>query len=410
MSLFNRRKQKRAEEKEETVVDESRVDNLLLSALIGGEKITRDKALTLPAVSSAVDFISGTVAMLPIRLYRYAKNEKGFFETKSISDNDDKRIRLLNDDTGDSLDGYQFKKAMVEDYLLGKGGYAYIEKSLNNILSIHYVKEDRISIQDLSSSAIYKDYKIMVDGVSYQNFEFIKLLRNTQDGKKGVGLLDEVSKAIETAYYMLKYQLGLCKTGGNRRGFLTSKNRLTDDKLKALRLAWNKLYSNSNENVIVLNEGVEFKEASNTSVEMQLNQTKLNLNAEIDKVFHIESDYDLTIKKAINPILKAFETAINRVLLLESEKGKLFFQFDTSDITKGSMLDRFNAYKIAKETGFMTINEIRDKESLNRIEGMDIMPMSLADVVYDIDSHKYFTPNTGNQTDLSNNNTENKEV
>lgn len=398
MRFFNQKK-KRAEE---TVINENTVDNVLLRTIMNGETITREKALTLPAVSSAVDFISGTIAMLPIRLYSYTKNNKGFFETKSISDNDDQRIRLLNDDTGDSLDGYQFKKAMVEDYLLGKGGYAYVNKNLNNIISLHYVNERKVSIQDLSSSAIYKDYKIMVDGASYQPFEFIKLLRNSQDGKKGVGLLQEISKALDTAYHMLVYQLGLCKTGGNKRGFLTAKSRLSDEAIKKLRAGWDALYSNATSTVMVLNDGIEFKEASNTSVEMQLNQTKINLNAEIDKVFHIENDYNMTIKKAINPILKAFETAINRVMLLESEKGKLFFEFDTSNITKGNLLDRFNAYKIAKEAGFMTINEIRDAENLNRIEGMDIMPMSLADVVYDIDSKSYFTPNTGNKTDLNN--------
>ena len=401
-------KKKRA--KEETTINENRVDDILLRAIMGGSEITKSEALTLPAVSSAVDFISGTVAMLPIKLYRYTKNEKGFFETKAISDNDDIRIRLLNDDTGDSLDGFQFKKAMVTDYLLGKGGFAFIKKSLNKIESLHYVDEKRISIIDLSSSAIHKDYKIMVDGLSYQPFEFIKLLRNTQDGKRGNGLLDEISKALETAYHMLKYQLGLCKTGGNKRGFLTSKKQLSKEQLETLKKAWQDLYSNADNNIIVLNEGMEFKEASNTSVEMQLNQTKINLNAEINNAFHIESDYDLTIKKAINPILKAFETAINRVMLLESEKGKLFFKIDTSDLVKGSILDRFNAYKTAKQIGFMTINEMRDKETLDQIPGMDIIPMSLGDVFFDIDSGSYYTPNTGVKTDLKNTNSRSKEV
>lgn len=401
-------KKKRA--KEEKAINESRVDDILLRAIMGGSEITKAEALTLPAVSSAVDFISGTVAMLPIKLYSYEKNEKGFFETKAISDNDDVRIRLLNDDTGDSLDGYQFKKAMVTDYLLGKGGFAFIKKSLNKIESLHYVDERQVSVIDLSASAIHKDYKIMVDGLSYHPFDFIKLLRNTQDGKRGNGLLNEISKALETAYHMLKYQLGLCKTGGNKRGFLTSKKQLAKEQLETLKKAWQDLYSNAENNVIVLNEGMEFKEASNTSVEMQLNQTKINLNAEINNAFHIENDYDLTIKKAINPILKAFETAINRVMLLEREKGKLFFKIDTTDLVKGSILDRYNAYKTAKEIGFMTINEMRDKEALNKISGMDIIPMSLGDVFYDIDSGSYYTPNTGDKTDLKNTNLESEEV
>ena len=49
--------------------------DVLLSALVKNEKITRDKALTLPAVSGAVDFISGSIASMPVKLYKY-KNGK----------------------------------------------------------------------------------------------------------------------------------------------------------------------------------------------------------------------------------------------------------------------------------------------------------------------------------------------
>ena len=38
------------------------LDDVLLSALLNNETITREKALTLPAVSGAVDFISGSIA------------------------------------------------------------------------------------------------------------------------------------------------------------------------------------------------------------------------------------------------------------------------------------------------------------------------------------------------------------
>ena len=46
---------------------------------------------------------------------------------------DDNRLTLLNADTGDTLNGYELKKAMVTDYLLGGGGYAYVEKKRNDV-------------------------------------------------------------------------------------------------------------------------------------------------------------------------------------------------------------------------------------------------------------------------------------
>ena len=99
--------------------DQMQVEDVLLKAILAGETITREKALTVPAVSGAVDFICNAVASMPVKLYKY-KDGKVEEQPK------DPRVKLLNGDTGDTLDAFQMKKAMVEDYLLGKGGYCYI--------------------------------------------------------------------------------------------------------------------------------------------------------------------------------------------------------------------------------------------------------------------------------------------
>ena len=134
---------------------------------------------------------------------------------------------------------------------------------------------------------------------------------------------------------------------------------------------------------------------------MQLNESKQTMKDEINGLFHISDDFSLTFKEAIYPIIKAFETALNRDLLLEKEKRNYFFEFDTKEILKASLQERYNAYKTAKETGFMTLNEIRKAENMNHIEGMDVVNVGLSAVLYDADTHKYFTPNTGQQADIS---------
>ena len=78
-------------------------DDLLLKALINNETITREKAMTIPAVSGAVDFISGSIACMPVKLYKYEDGEV-------VEQKDDRRCKLLNTDTGDTLDGFQMKK------------------------------------------------------------------------------------------------------------------------------------------------------------------------------------------------------------------------------------------------------------------------------------------------------------
>ena len=363
------------------------VSDVLLKALLEGEEITREKALTLPAVSGAVDFISNSVACMPVKLYKYKQGKVEEVEG-------DPRIKLLNGDTGDTLDAFQLKKAMVEDYLLGKGGYCYIRKDMNEVTGLFYVEDIYITILK-NFRPIFKDYVILVEGEQYNPYDFVKLLRNTKDGASGVGLTVEVGKALETAYQTLLYELGLVRSGGSKKGFLKSQRKLGQDEINVLKTAWRKMYAGNEENVVVLNNGLEFQEASASSTEMQLNESKNTLQNEINNLFHISDDFDLTFKMAIYPIIKAFETALNRDLLLEKEKGKYYFCFDIKEIIKANITERFNAYKTAKETGFMTLTEIRKREDMNYIEGLDVVNVGLGAVLYDTNTHQYFTPNTG---------------
>ena len=368
------------------------VSDVLLQALLNNEVITREKALTLPAVSGAVDLIGNMIACMPVKLYKYEEGRVKEHEN-------DSRVRLLNGDTGDTLDSFQLKKAMVEDYLLGKGGYCYIQRRRNEVVSLRYVEEIYITILK-NFKPIFKDYVILVMGEEYKPYEFIKLLRNTKDGSTGIGLTQELGKTLETAYDTLLYQLSLVKSGGNKKGFLKAQRRLGQEEINTLKRAWKNMYANNSENVVVLNNGLEFQESSNSSVEMQLDQNKNTLANEINKIFHIYEDFELTFKEAIYPIVKAFETALNRDLLLEKEKGSYFFEFDVKEIIKASLRERYEAYKLAKETGFLTLNEIRKTENLEEIEGLDVINVGLGAVLYSADTHTYFTPNTATTTDM----------
>jgi len=367
------------------------IDDVLLQALLNGETITREKAMTLPAVAGAVDFISNMVASMPIKLYKYKKGKVEEVEG-------DNRVSLLNGDTKDTLDAFQLKKALVEDYLLDGNGYAYIEREMNEITGLYYVEPIYVSVIR-NYEPIYKNYRIIVLGNEYYPYEFLKLLRKTKDGSDGIGITQELDKALQTAYQTLLYQLGLVQGGGSKKGFLKSQRKLGQEEINTLKKAWRNLYANNTENVVVLNNGLEFQEASNSSVEMQLNESKKTLMEEINDIFHIKADFYETFKEAIYPIVKAFSTALNTTLLLEKEKGKYYFDLDVKEIIKANVKERYDAYKVAKETGWLSFNEIRRMENMNHIDGLDVVNVGLGAVLYDFNTHQYYTPNTDTTTD-----------
>lgn len=377
-------------EKKETESNE----DALLRASLSDDYMTRDQAMNVPAFAACVNKIAETVSTIPVRLYRLVDGKLEAVE-------DDARVRLLNDDTGDTLDGVQFKRALVRDYLTGKGGYAFINRTGNQIRSLHYVRESEVSFL-FTSDPIFKDYDIMIQGTKYKPFEFLKVLRNTEDGRSGRSVVDENSEVLSVAYHSLEYEKNLVKTGGNKKGFVKSAKKLAEPAIKALKAAWRRLYQNNTENVVILNDGLEFQEASNTSVEMQLNENKKTNSDEICKLFNMppaminggatEQDKTNFVQYCLNPILKEIECALNRDLLLESEKGSFYFATDTSELTKGDIEKRFRAYETACKNGFMQIDEIRRWENMPPL-GLDFVRLGLQDVLYDPDTKQFYMPN-----------------
>ena len=370
----------------------------LLQAMLGGGEISKEKALQVPTVAGGVDLIAGIVAGTPIKLYRDGPGKAE--EVKG-----DVRLRLLNDETGDTLNANEFWRAMVRDYYLGKGGYAYIRREKGEFAGLHYVDEAQVAVLK-NEDPIFKDFKLQVGGRSYEAYDFLKILRDTKDGAQGVPITRESGKLIEVAYESLCYELYLVKKGGNKKGFLKSARKLDADSLKNLKDGFAKMYSNSSDNVVVLNEGLDFQESSNTSVEMQLNENKRTNADEFSKIFHIApgvmegsaSDGGVAslARLAAIPLMTAIQCALNRDLLRENEKGKLYFAFDTKELLKGDMQSRFAAYKTALESNFMQIDEVRYAEDMEPM-GLSWIRLGLQDVLYDPKTRQIYTPNT-NQT------------
>lgn len=370
------------------------VSDPVLRAYLGSDAMNRKSVESIPAVEGCLNLISSTLAHIPIKLYRKIDNE--------VTEIVDNRVFLLNSETGDTLNANEMKKAMIYDYYLSGGGYAYVNRSGLNVSSIHYVPADYVSIID-SIDVIFKRPYIIVQGKRYFVEDFIKIVRNTENGVSGKSIVNQLETLLSVSYNTLQYEDNLVRTGGNKKGFIKSTKKLSQEAIDRLKKAWRLLYNNSSENVIILNEGLEFQESSNTSVEMQLNESKNANTGDICKIFNVppamltgnatSQDHDNFIKFCILPLVNDLVTDINRSLLLESEKGTYYFEADTDDIVKGDIEKRFNAYKTATESGWLQIDEIREKENMKPL-GMNCVKLGLADVLYNPDTDEVYTPNT----------------
>lgn len=376
--------------------------DVLLSALLGKSIVTKKKALEIPTVQSCINLVAGTISSLPIKLY--CENDDGSVEEIK----GDRRSFLLNKETGDTLTATQFWRAMLEDYFVGKGGYAYVNWVGLDIWSLHYVEEEQISFM-YNNDPIFKDYDIMVLGQRYRPYQFFKILRKSKNGRDSVSIMEENPLLIDVCYNSLLYEENLVRKGGNKKGFLQSGNTLTKEAMDSLKEAFRRQYSNGEENVIVLNKGIEFKESSNTSVEMQLNENKESNAIEICKLFGVpvglikgnatDKDIDNFIRTC-TIIMNDIECSMDRDLLLESEKGHFYWAFDTKELTRGNIKERYEAYRIGLEKNFLQIDEVRELEDMEPL-GFEWITLGLDQVLYNPRTGKIYTPNTNALQDMN---------
>lgn len=398
IGLFKRKK--RQEIRADTV--QNAETSILTFFGITGE-LTREAAISIPTVSACINKIGDTISQLPVKLYR--KNEE---QVEEIFD--DPRIKLLNGSTGDTLNTVDMWKAAIEDYYLGSGAWIYVNSNGLTAKSLHYVDSTRVSILS-NEDPIYKAFRVQINAQTYYDFQFLRLLRKTRDGYTNIPLQKEASAILSAAWNALKLENMMNANGGCKPGFLKSKNRLSDAAIASIKQGYARVYDNENnsEKILVLNDGLDFEAISSTAAELQMNENKKTNSIEVCKLFgfpHTVIDGGATEddnKKfiaAVIAVLNQIETELDNVLLLESEKEEgYYWAFDTKELTRGSLKERYDAYEIAVRNNILQIDEIRREEDYEPL-GFNFIKLGLSDVLLNPETMEVFTPNTGQQKNL----------
>jgi len=73
------------------------------------------------------------------------------------------------------------------------------------------------------------------------------------------------------------------------------------------------------------------------------------------------------VKYTLAPWIARWEQTIHRTLLLPSEKARYFARFNVEGLLRGDYQSRMNGYAVARQNGWMSANDIRELENLDRI-------------------------------------------
>lgn len=377
------------------------------------DMITEVELLKIPAVQAIIEIITGTIAQLPINLYK----DNGDGSIEQI--NDDYRLTLLNDEPNKFQNGYNFKKNMVKNYIIHGKYYIYKNTDRNEIISLHGLNSENVTVRKFYKNGFLSDAELVVsteEGEGEEKIlgfdEVISILKDSDDGITGKGALYYGNNLLDTVGKQNDFTKGIYENGAMPLGILKSENRLTKSTIERMRESWQNLYGGAKNigKTIILEEGLDYKPVSLNPKDLLLNETKKEALSDLCRLFNIpeslinpsankygslEQNNIFFLQYTLSPIVSAIETALNKSMLLtEEKKNNLFFAFDTSEVLRTTEKERFEAIKVGLDTGVITMNEARYKLNLKGISD-DVMKWSLGAVLYYPETGEMKIPNTG---------------
>ena len=388
--------------------------NVLLNGFIYGasnDRFSAEQVLSIPVANACLSIIVNSIKDLPVELYERVDEKT----TKKISD--DYRLRLLNDAPNIISTSIDFKAKIIKDIVLHGNAYVEIERDGNTVESLWNLDSEDISIRtlkDANKPYIIKD--IIIDVAESKvplgiNDVMIMTTDSEDGGLSGNGVIAYGDEIIELALNEIELSKNIMNNGSSPASILTVQKQLSPEAQQRLRDSWNKMYQGANNSgkLIILEEGMEYEKMTYSPSELGMASSMSSTSTFICQLFGVPEQMVMADKNTygsvesmsirflqycISPIISVIESSFNRSLLLEKEKGRLFFKINTDTVLQSTQQERYEALNTGINAGILSLNEARIKENLPPTED-NFHRLSLGAVMYQPEDRTYFIPNMG---------------
>jgi len=338
-----------------------------------------DKALTLTAVWCAIRLLAESVSSLPISVYTKQKNGDKLEDTKSPI------YKLVKF----KPNYYQNKITFFEFIMLSicTEGNAYVKIVRNNSgtpVELICLDPEIVNVVINDNQLYYQTESGVLDSADVLHFKTI-----TDDGFTGISPIDQCAKALKWSESLEQFGSTFFSNGAKPSSILQTDRALSDTALQRLKTSFNNNYGklkNSN-STIVLEEGLTFKPISISPEQAQFLSSRQFSIEEVARIFNVPPHMLKDLSKSsfnniemqsqefltytLMPYINRIEAEMNLKLFRTNELGKTFVEFNVNGLLRGDVKSRTEAYKTAITNGYMSINEVRQKENMNSIEGGD---------------------------------------
>ncbi len=376
-----------------------------------GKRVNERSAMQMTAVYSCVRILSEAVAGLPLHLYQYTDKSS---KEKAV---ENPLYFLLHDEPNTEMTSFVFRETLMTHLLLWGNAYSQIIRNgKGEVMGLYPLMPDRMTVNRDEKGRLYYEYmvssddaKTLKDGtVRLSPYDVLHIPGLGFDGLVGYSPIAMAKNAIGLAIAAEEYGSKFYANGATPSGILEYPGTVKEpDKV---RESWNAGFGGSSNahKIAVLEEGMKYTPISISPNEAQFLETRKFQINEIARIFrvppHMVGDLEKSsfsnieqqslefVKYTLEPWLVRWEQAMQRSLIPQDDKSKYFIKFNVDGLLRGDYQSRMQGYATARQNGWMSANDIRELENLDRIPAEDggdlylingnMMPLSMSGAAY----------------------------
>ena len=353
-----------------------------------GISVTEDSAMRLSAVFGAVRVISETIASLPWEVKQDAGDSTRSASAHPIN-------KLIHHPNGMMTD-FNFREVCQAHLCLHGNAFIAIRRNeAGQPVKLIPVHPDRVEVK------VYKDekfYTIDQGKETFDDTEMIHILGLSFDGIIGKSVIEAARESIGLGLAADQFGGSFFGNGANVSAILTHPGRLSDEAYKRLMASWARRYSglDNAHKTAILEEGMNLQKVSISPQESQFLETRKFGVEDIARFFRIPLAYLGSLENSstranieeqgiqfqrntVLPWVKRWEAEFNRKLFPGQED--YFIRMNMDGLLRGDISSRYSSYAVARQWGWLSVNDIRKHESLEPIDGGDIylQPMNMVE-------------------------------
>jgi len=345
-------------------------------ASASGAVVTADNAMQISTVYSCVRLLADSIGQLPMVLYRRTNEGRERAADHSL-------YKLLHTKPNGYQTSQEFYETIIISLLLRGNAYAHIIRGADGrLLALNPIGADSVTYELKGGRRVYS---ITNAAGRLKQYDANKIFHITSTG--GLSVIACARETLGLAKTQETFGAANFKNGARPAGVLEVPGALDAPGRKALREAWNKSHQGAERtgSTAVLENGMKFTPVAINSNDAQWLESRRYSREDIAALFsvpvfkiggmenatysNIESQSRDFVTYSLMHWLRRIESCIMRDLI---DDEQLYCEFLVAGLLRGDIKTRYDSYAIGLDKQFLTIDEVRAFENLNKLQGQTL--------------------------------------